>query len=1123
MVNCLNPKKSHENSSNSSPAIAAGGGDGAAVSVAVEEQVACRFCKYLLQGALLGDCRVTRWIGSGAFGDVYEAVQTPPLRRRVAIKVMSLDRVADEEAAELFAREVSAIAALDHPNILPVLRADSLEDGRSYLVMKYAAHDSLQKFCQTAPQQLSLMPTVTPADEAFSEEAIRQSLSGETVIMNDQAHEEAGTDEDDDEGRTVDLEISAPPVPASLADQETITDELFSGVDLGEQSGELARNQVLDVSGEEESQETRAIASSPPVEPQLLTAQQLLPYVESAAAALQYAHEHKLIHLDVKPANLLLDGNDHLLLADFGVSAIMDSYTHASLHCYVGTPAYTAPEQWLEQPRPASDQYALAVTCYQLLTGHLPFTGNLYSIMHGHLRTPPPPLRQWNPYIPEQVEAVLLRTLAKEPAERYPDMLTFAAAYRDAVEQAANAQTDVQGRRRTIVLAARASEQAVEELPTIQCPSSNARTAQKDAGEAEAASRSFNAIATVDDEVTPYKDRGKLPTPPPRKHWGRLLLFLLLALLLAGGGTLGALRVFSPCSMGLCPGLRLSTNTLNMTNSASQPVKITNTGTADLHWTVIPPPPQYAVPWLSFSPGNGTLKPGTSTELSIKTHPGSSQGDGSTELQIGGEDVEAQPLFVNLTVQSGLSSISATGSENPFVFDSSGLHPGTQTITITSNSSLSFNWYVSYQYANSWLQVSPEQGTVQAHTKGIIRVSANLQSLLPLPSKAETYLAQITILGSLGQSDPGILSQFSFTLEVKPVAPAVTPPVTPTVTPPPVFPPLTLNAQQALSINAPTIDRSGHSMVWDSNDDHFYVFGGVDGAGNLLNDLWSYSPLTGQWAQVSSANATNGTCASGTWPAPRMNAAMVWDSAHQQILLYGGTGANNRFLGDLWSYAPSSGAGNWTPVACSGNGPGERAANAIWNGSQMLLVGGMDKYGPLADVWSYTPNPGGAGSWQRLGDFPPGPRAYQTLVWDSTDNQLFAFGGLDASGQQRNDFYSYSASAGWQPIKPNSASNPLARQQAIGAWDSKDGKLLLTGGWNDGEKVPYWGVWAYDPGTKLWDLLTPLDNANNHILPGRTDSTMAWDAREQEAFIYAGAGTGKSGSTLNDLWIVTSG
>jgi len=1140
MVYCLNPRKSHENSGSLSPAAPASDVNDAAVSVAVEDQVACRFCKYLLQDALLGDCRVTRWIGSGAFGDVYEAVQSPPLRRRVAIKVMSLDRVADEESGELFAHEVGAIAALDHPNILPVLRVGNLEDGRSYLVMKYAAHDSLQKFCQAVPQQLSIVPTLTPPGEAISEGTPSQPVSGETVTLVDQALEEASDNTDQldelDESCTVDLEVSAAPrdelpagaLSAPLADQETIVSQPPQDEAVSEQPAEQLSDEAIsgqDAQDAQDSQETREIASSPEMEAQLLTAQQLLPYVESAAAALHYAHEHNLIHLDVKPANLLLDGNDHLMLADFGVSAIMDGYTHASLHCYVGTPAYTAPEQWLEQPRPASDQYALAVTCYQLLTGHLPFTGNLYSIMHGHLRTPPPPLRQWNPCIPEQVEAVILRALAKEPAERYRDMPAFAVAYRDAVEQAANAQTDVQGRRRTAVLAGRERDQAVEELPTVQYPQpdAKARAAQKGAREAEASPTSFDAIATIDDEVVPYRDRGKLPTPPPRKKWGRLVLFLLLALLLLGGSSLGALRVLNPCLMGNCPGLKLSTNELDMTNSASQAVKITNTGTVDLRWHVIAPP---KAPWLQYKPASGTLTGGKTATLTIKTDVSQLQGDfDSAELQIGGQDVNTQGILIKLTRQAGLSQISATDSGNAFIYDQSGLHPASQTITITNKSSEDFNWNIAYSTPTSWLQVSPEQGIVSPNKKQIVQVRASLQGLSL--SQPNTYLAKFSIQGSLGQSDPGILSQFGFTLEVKRVAPAVTPPITPTVTQqttPTVFPPLTLNAQAPPSINAPGIDRSGHDMVWDAADDLFFVFGGVNSAGNLLNDLWSYSPSTGAWTQINSATTSNGACANGAWPSPRMNAAMVWDSAHQQILLYGGLGANNRYLGDLWSYSPSSSAGNWTPIACSGNGPGARAANAVWNGSQMLLVGGIDRYGPLPDFWSYTPTPGSTGNWQRLGELPMGPRAYQILAWDSTDNQLFAFGGLDSSLAQRDDFYSYSTGAGWNAITPLSASNPKARQQGIGVWDSKDNKLLLLGGWNDNDPSgPYWGLWAYDPGTNLWGLLTPLDKNTNHIIPGRTDSTMIWDAKDQEAFIYAGAGSGKAGSTLNDLWAVTSG
>src|SRR5713226_5913782 len=115
MLYCLNPKKPHENrdllSSSFSPETTVALAETASekTSVVVEEQVACQFCKYLLEGAQLGDCRVVRWIGSGAFGDVYEAEQLPPLNRRVAIKVMAIDRVVDGKSAELFAREVAAI------------------------------------------------------------------------------------------------------------------------------------------------------------------------------------------------------------------------------------------------------------------------------------------------------------------------------------------------------------------------------------------------------------------------------------------------------------------------------------------------------------------------------------------------------------------------------------------------------------------------------------------------------------------------------------------------------------------------------------------------------------------------------------------------------------------------------------------------------------------------------------------------------------------------------------------------------------------------------------------------------------------------------------------------------
>jgi len=1104
MTYCLNPKKAHEN--RTTPAVLVDKGSSKA-SVVVDEQVTCQFCKYLLQGALLGDCKVTRWIGSGAFGDVYEAEQLPPLSRRVAIKVMSLERASDEKSADLFAREVSAIAALDHPNILPVLRAGTLEDGRSYLVMKYAAHGSLQKYCQLTPQGLSILPTATPSNEAIAFERAPQDISAETLVMADEPLEDreddAYHDDESDESRTVDLEEEASlfNVSDSLTENETLVTDLP-----WREAGEVA-----------------AVSSSTLVgEGQTLTPQQLLPYVEGAAAALQYAHDHRLIHLDVKPANLLLDGENNLLLADFGVSAILDSYTHASLHCYVGTPVYTAPEQWLEQPRPASDQYALAITCYQLLTGRPPFTGNLYSIMHGHLQTPPTPLRDFNSFIPVQVEAVILRALAKDPTERYKDMLTFARAYRQAVEEAANSQTDTQGRKHAEIVAEHTADIAA--LPTISGKLRETKTAAgktRDVGTrlippSQPKVRSFGQIATIDDadvgtRLIPSSDI-KPPAAVPRKRRGLIITLILLVLLLVGGGTFGAVRVLYPCLMGICPGMKISTNEVDIINSDSQAVKISNPGAADLHWSI-----QGSASWLSYSPASGTLPPGKTTTFTITTRANNlPSGTNTILLQVVGQDVSPQNIRVTLTVQAGLGQVSVKVTDKKFIYNQTGLHPASQTITITNKSDQDFTWNLSYS-GNTWLQVTPGEDTLKAGASEVLKVTANVQDL----SAPNTLSATVTITGRLANQEvPSFLASIDFMLEVQHAGPTVTPTVSPTGTPVLTFP--TFSAQQVTSASAPPTLRSQHSMIWDSQDDLFFVFGGVDAQGNPLNDLWEFNPGTGQWTQIMNATPPGGACAGSTWPSPRMNAAMVWDGVHQQILLYGGLGANNHYLGDLWAYSPSSGAGSWTPIACSNNGPGARAANAAWNGSQMLLLGGIDRYGLLSDFWSYTPGAPGNG-WQLLTSAAPmGPRAYQTMVWDSTDSQLFVFGGLDAGGMQRNDFYSYSASAGWSVISPKSTSNPLARQQGMGTWDSKDNVLLMMGGWNDSSQDgPFWGLWAYDPKQNAWGEPTPLNRAGNAIIPGRTAAAMVWDAKEQAAYIYAGAGNGKTGSSLNDFWTVT--
>src|SRR5712691_990 len=95
----------------------------------------------------------------------------------------------------------------------------------------------------------------------------------------------------------------------------------------------------------------------------------IVSYIKQAAEALQYAHEQRLIHRDVKPENMLLGQRDELLLSDFGIALIAQSSSYQSAQEGAGTPAYMAPEQFRGKASPASDQYALAIVVYEWLTG----------------------------------------------------------------------------------------------------------------------------------------------------------------------------------------------------------------------------------------------------------------------------------------------------------------------------------------------------------------------------------------------------------------------------------------------------------------------------------------------------------------------------------------------------------------------------------------------------------------------------------------------------------------------------------------------------------------------------------------------------------------------------------
>ncbi len=151
-------------------------------------------------------------------------------------------------------------------------------------------------------------------------------------------------------------------------------------------------------------------------------------YITQLASALQYAHNHRLIHRDVKPDNILLDDEQQLLLSDFGLAILAPSIDQFNTQPPAGTPAYLAPEQIRGKPVFASDQYALGVLAYEWLTGARPFQGRTWELMQQHLMQAPPPLRERCPDLPVAVEQVVLRALAKDPRERYVSVSAFALA-----------------------------------------------------------------------------------------------------------------------------------------------------------------------------------------------------------------------------------------------------------------------------------------------------------------------------------------------------------------------------------------------------------------------------------------------------------------------------------------------------------------------------------------------------------------------------------------------------------------------------------------------------------------------------------------------------------------------
>ncbi len=162
-------------------------------------------------------------------------------------------------------------------------------------------------------------------------------------------------------------------------------------------------------------------------------------------AALQYAHERKVVHRDIKPENIMFTSTGQVKVVDFGIARWATKQTVTSVGVILGTPWYLAPEQAKGLPVDhRTDIYSFGVVLYEMLTGRVPFDGeDPIAVMHQHVANQPQRPRMVNPQIPVEVEEVVLRALAKDPGKRFGSALQLSTA----LQEAARMKPSVHSRR----------------------------------------------------------------------------------------------------------------------------------------------------------------------------------------------------------------------------------------------------------------------------------------------------------------------------------------------------------------------------------------------------------------------------------------------------------------------------------------------------------------------------------------------------------------------------------------------------------------------------------------------------------------------------------------------------
>jgi serine/threonine protein kinase len=342
----------------------------------------------------LGDYRILREVGRGGMGVVFEAEQES-LGRHVALKVLPAQELRDPRHLQRFKREARAAARLHHTNIVPVHGVGE-EEGLHYYVMQFIQGQGLDQVLTELRllRQARTVQAAGPASAGSAAAVARSLLTGQLVAASPP---KAGA-------------ASSPAVPAVPEERGEATQYLAPE---GERESGSASPTSVHLPGQSDGSSLSE------------TGRQYWHSVAriglQVADALSHASSQGVLHRDIKPSNLLLDTRGTVWVTDFGLAKAdtdRDNVTHTG--DIVGTLRYMAPERFQGQADVRSDVYALGLTLYELLTLRPAFNeADRNKLIAQVMHDLPPRPRSLGPTIPRDLETIVLKAIAREPAQRY--------------------------------------------------------------------------------------------------------------------------------------------------------------------------------------------------------------------------------------------------------------------------------------------------------------------------------------------------------------------------------------------------------------------------------------------------------------------------------------------------------------------------------------------------------------------------------------------------------------------------------------------------------------------------------------------------------------------------------